>query len=394
MMNCRVVATEEEQPVQDELDIRFLGDARSVHLLRFVRFFARRGHDVRVASFRTAMPEFRDLGVRIADTPDQSPRLLVTAARGLANLPRLLRAARQDAPDIVHAHGALSYGLLARLAGRPYVLTPWGSDLLVHARESRILGRLARHIVSRAAICLYDGGDHMRQRLLELGAQPNRMGTFQFGVDIEIFAPARRSDDLRRELGAEPDGFLVISARNLAPIYDVGTLIRAAPLVLHEVPTARFLIGSDGPERGNLERLAAELGVADRVRFMGRMPPERLCRYFASADAYVSTSLSDAGIASSTAEAMACGVPAVITDFGDNGSWVRDGENGFLFALKDAEALAGRLVALARSPELRERCGRANVEKVRRDNNYYIEMGRIETIYRRLIAEGPDACLR
>jgi glycosyltransferase involved in cell wall biosynthesis len=377
-----------------KLDIRFLGDARSVHLLRFARFFARRGHDVRVASFRTAMPEFRELGVPIADTSDRSPRLLVTAARGVAALPRLLRAARGESPDIVHAHGALSYGLLARLTGRPYVLTPWGSDLLVHARDSRALGLLARHVVSHAALCLYDGGEHMEKRLRELGAIPHRMGTFQFGVDVEMFVPARRSEDLRRELGAGPDGFLVISARNLAPIYDVATLVRAAPLVLRDVPTARFLIGSDGPERVNLERLAAELGVTDRLRFLGRMPPERLCRHFASADAYVSTSLSDAGIASSTAEAMACGVPAVVTDFGDNGHWVRDGENGFLFALKDHEALARRLVTLAKDAPLRQRCGRANVEKVCRDNNYYLEMGRIEAIYRRLISEGPDRCLR
>jgi glycosyltransferase involved in cell wall biosynthesis len=104
--------------------------------------------------------------------------------------------------------------------------------------------------------------------------------------------------------------------------------------LLKEVPEAKFLLIEKGSQEEMLKGLAQSLGISDSVKFVGWVTPDELPHYLSSADIYVSTSLSDAGLASSTAEAMACGLPVIITDFGDNRSWIKDEENGFLIPLK------------------------------------------------------------
>ncbi|GAH34462.1 unnamed protein product, partial [marine sediment metagenome] len=136
---------------------------------------------------------------------------------------------------------------------------------------------------------------------------------------------------------------MIISFRSLEPIYDVESLIKAIPSVLKEIPSAKFIVAGDGEQRKYLENLGVSLGISGSIRFVGFVENDELPQYLASADVYVSTSLSDAGIAVSTAEAMACGLPVVITDFGDNRKWVENGINGFLVPPKSPEALASKI---------------------------------------------------
>ncbi|HEB41408.1 MAG TPA: glycosyltransferase, partial [Candidatus Dependentiae bacterium] len=110
-----------------------------------------------------------------------------------------------------------------------------------------------------------------------------------------------------------------------------------------------------------------------------------LIRYTASADVYVSTSLSDAGLAASTAEAMACAVPTIITDFGDNHKWIKSGENGFLFPLKDNNTLADRIVYLLKNPDIAKKVGKSGRVTINEKNNFQKEMAKIDSYYKDLI---------
>jgi glycosyltransferase involved in cell wall biosynthesis len=105
----------------------------------------------------------------------------------------------------------------------------------------------------------------------------------------------------------------------------------------------------------------------------------------ASCDIYVSTSLSDAGISAATAEAMASGLPVVITDFGDNKKWVIDGENGFVIPIKDHRILAEKIVYLLHNKEERIKMGENGRQLIEEKNNYYKEMAKVEQIYSNLI---------
>ncbi|GAI12440.1 unnamed protein product, partial [marine sediment metagenome] len=145
---------------------------------------------------------------------------------------------------------------------------------------------------------------------------------------------------------------VVISTRNLKPVYDVETLIRAIPLVLQQIPEARFIVAGEGEQRAYLENLARGLGVLESVRFVGWIAHHELTKYLASADVYVSTSLSD-GTSVSLLEALACELAPVVTDIPANRPWVHDGENGFLIPVREYEMLADGIIRLLEDEGLR-----------------------------------------
>jgi glycosyltransferase involved in cell wall biosynthesis len=192
------------------------------------------------------------------------------------------------------------------------------------------------------------------------------------------------SEKLKRKLGVL-DLPVVISIRNLKPIYDVESLINAAPLVLKEIPEARFVILGRGSQEAYLKKLASSLGISTNVSFVGLVSHDELPQYLASSDVYVSTSLSDGGLAASTSEAMACGLPVVITDFGDNGKWVEDGVSGFLVPLRDPETLAARIVYLLQTKDDRIKFGQANRQIIEERNSYEREIAKVGKLYEELI---------
>jgi glycosyltransferase involved in cell wall biosynthesis len=156
-------------------------------------------------------------------------------------------------------------------------------------------------------------------------------------------------------------------------------------LVLKEIPEAKFVIAGRGAEEKRLKDLAKLLGVSDGVKFVGFIRNDELPAYLTTIDVYVSTSLSDAGIATSTAEAMSCGLSVVITDNADNRKWVIDEENGFLVPAKDPKALAEKIIYLLRNEDVRKRFGQINRKIIEERNNYYKEMEKMERIYEELI---------
>ncbi|MBI4604736.1 MAG: glycosyltransferase [Planctomycetes bacterium] len=354
------------------------------HTHRWARWFASRGHEVHVIS---AVPS--TVGPLPGVTVHFLPRLrtgvhlLDVALNGVllpVRVARFRKVLRGIGPDVVHAHYVDDSALSALLAGfRPFVVTAWGSDVLIGPKRSRVLRRAVSHVLRRADLITCDA-EHMRDAMVSLGADPRRIHIVFFGTDVERFQPRPRDEELESRLGLAGRP-VIVSVRRLEPIYDIPTLVRALPLVLRRFPRAVLLIGSHGSEEPALRRLAADLGVDGSVRFVGSVGEADVPRYMSLADVYVSTSLSDAGLAASTAEAMACGLPAVVTDVCDNAKWVEHGRTGYLFPPRDAEALAERIAcALADRPASRE-VGARGRERIVERNNWAREMERMDALY-------------
>jgi len=359
------------------MKICYLAAADSVHSYRWIKFFADRGHEVRWISLAPGTDRARDLRPLEIAAPAFKP---LRMARALLAARRLLHAVR---PDVLHAHYAGTYGVVAALTGfHPFVLTAWGSDVLIIGR-SAAARPFIRFALRRADLITVDAL-HMVEAVAGFGVPRERIRLVYFGTDTTAFRPEARSEDLRRRLGAP----IVISLRSLEPVYDVGTLIRSVPIVVREVPSVRFLVAGRGTQEEALKDLARSLGVSSHVVFAGHLPAAQLPPYLASADVYVSTALSDAGLAASTAEAMASGLPVVVTDSGENRVWVRDGENGFIVPTSAPEALAERTIHLLHRPEARARLGAANRQVIVARNDYAQEMGKMEELYNALHARG------
>lgn len=354
--------------------IVFVADGNSIHSYRWVSYFASSRWEVHWIS-RVPMTFPPIEGVEFYETPDLRPWAL-----GVANAARqVCGIVRRVQPHVLHAHYVGANGLVAAATGfHPFVATAWGSDVLMAGR-ARTKRAFVKNTLRRADLVTCDA-EHMAQAMVELGVDRSKIHIVYFGMDTDRFCPERRDPALRRALGI--DGApAIISLRQLEPLYDVESLVRATPAIIRRIPTAKVLVVGGGSQDQMLKDLAVSLHVADSVRFIGKIANTELPRYLASMDVYVSTALSDGGIASSTAEAMACGLAVVVTDFGENGKWVVDGVGGFLVPLRSPGAIAEKVVTLLENPQQRGAAGLINREIIEKRNSYTTEMGKMQDLY-------------
>jgi len=365
--------------------ICYIANAESIHTQRWIQYFARTGHQIHLIS---PTPPIGNYPQNVSLYPIK----VLQGIRGLNHafsIIQIRRIMKRINPDILHAHYVADYGFWAALCCvHPFVVTAWGSDVLVRPRESTLSKWMVKFVLKQADLITCDA-EHLEHRITELGAERKRIKLIYFGVDTQKFSSGKGDVGFKEKLRLEPSSLTIISLRNLSPIYDVESLIKAIPLVLNDIPDSRFIIAGDGEQRNYLGTLAKSLGVSDSIRFVGRIPNDELPRYLASSNIYVSTALSDAGLAASTAEAMACELPVVITDFGNNRDWVKDGDGGFVIPTKDPVILAEKIVLLLKNEDVRRRFGKINRSVIEERNNYEKEMKSMEEIYLQLIRNRP-----
>jgi len=349
------------------MKIALLGNADAIHTRRWAGILRARGHDVRVFSLERP-PASDAAGVTVLPSLPLPRALRYPLARGA-----FTRALEDFAPDLVEAHFVPNYGFLAALIGRrPFAVQCWGSDLLVSAAKSALHARRARFALTRADVVIADARV-LGEAALSYGAALERLLVVPWGADLARFP-----------LAPPVTVPHVVSVRQLEPLYDVATLIEALPAVRAAVPALTVTIAGDGPERAALEARSSALGLASCVRFVGRVPHDRLPALLGEAAAYVSTSRSDS-TSISLLEAMASGATPVISDIPGNREWLTS-ESGRFFPVGDARALADALVTVLGDAEFRRAARLANRARVERDGDWAANVARIETRYATLVA--------
>jgi glycosyltransferase involved in cell wall biosynthesis len=332
------------------------------HVHQLARGLAERGHSVRVVTSRSiqgAPAEEVLEGVRVARTwfPMRNP--VGWVLHSLASLPRTQEWARWA--DVVHAQAFASIppcGIATAAADRPFVATFHTSHFLVRATRPlwrSLLGRLVAwpdHVLAASAEIAGVAGEL---------APGHPVEPLTNGVDTHRFRPVPPvlpEDEIRGT---------ILLPRRLFQKNGVEFAVRALPRILKEVPHARLLVVGDGPERPRLEALAVELGVADRIRFLGRRPHEEMPGLLCSGEIALFPSLMEATSVAAL-EAMACGRPVVATRVGGLPEIV-DESVGTLVPPGDPEGLATGVVELLRRPDLEAVGRRARRRVVRHWSN-------------------------
>lgn len=177
-------------------------------------------------------------------------------------------------------------------------------------------------------------------------------------VNLRRFAPP---PGCRVRYSASPH--LVIT-RNLEPVYDVATALKAFAMLLKKVPGAHLTIAGSGPLRESLEVLAVRLSINAHVRFAGRLEADEVALLYQSADLAVNPSLVD-NMPNSILEALACGVPVVSTNVGGVPFTVDDGKTALLVPAGDAEAMAEAMLRLIRDESLARELSLNGLERAR-----------------------------
>lgn len=297
-----------------------LGDGESPHLLKWARALApqvelwaasSRGF---ASGFDTLVPAARRLAL------DTRPDFEGGNAALLRQLPRLARWLRTVRPDWIHAHYLTSHGTMAWLAtallGAPgrLVGSAWGSDILVTPQRSATLRWLTSRVL-RACTLTTSDSRVMAERMHALGA--GEVMTFPFGLET---LPPLPSPSVKQD-------HLFFANRGLEPIYAPQRVLALFTRLATAWPDAELVVANDGSLRSVLEAQVADAGLAQRVRFIGRVDAATQAGWYARARWYVSLPESDS-VSVSVLEALAHGCIPLLSDLPANRELVHPGDDG------------------------------------------------------------------
>jgi glycosyltransferase involved in cell wall biosynthesis len=283
--------------------------------------------------------------------------------------PTMVWELSQRAYDVVHVHlphpvGALGY-LTSRKPRRHRLIVSYHSDVVRQKRLSRLYDPLVDRLLMRADRVIATSPNYLETSPV-LQRFADKCTVIPYGIDLELFRSTPEREAAARAIRARYGaGLLCVAVGRLIYYKGFEFAIRA----LARVPDAKLMLIGDGPLRPELERLAAECGVRERVHFLGSIPNGDVPPYYFASDLYLLPSIARSeafGIVQ--IEALACGLPVINTELASGVPFVsRHGETGLTVAPSDTEALARAMVELADAPERRREMSRLARERAERD---------------------------
>ena len=344
-------------------------------------FLRERGHGVEVVTTATAPPAPRGYPVRYV------LRSLPPGARHLRGVALVRRSARRA--DVVYTTGMFGRSYAGSSAARrPYVVKLTADPAFERARRRGVVGgdvdefqragggpvvallRLMRDVELRHAAHVFCPSAYLRELAIGWGVPGDRVSVLPNPYPPLPELSSR--DELKRQFGL--NGRTLAFAGRLTAQKSLGVALEAVA----SVEGVTLLIAGDGDEREPLERRAGELGLGDRVRFLGPQPRERVVELFCAADASILSS-SWENFPHTVVEALSAGTPVLATSVGGVAEVVQDGVNGLLVPAGDAAALGAAVKRYFEDDALRARLRAAAAGSVR-DYDRETIFGRLEQV--------------
>ena len=313
---------------------------------------AANGHEVHFISYSQPFRlTERDTGIFYHEVPVSNYPLFEFPPYDLALASRMAEVAEFYNLDLLHVHYAIPHSVSALLArqmlaarGRrlPFVTTLHGTDITLVGLDRSYLP------ITRFSIQESDGvtsiSKYLKDKTLtdfEISRPIEVISNF---VNCDVYTPYRDEavrDEARRRF-AEPGEAILIHLSNFRPVKRVGDAVKVFAKVVEQLPARLILVG-DGPDRSAAEWLAHDLGINDKIHFLGKQ--ERVNELLPLADLMLMPSqLESFGLAA--LEAMACRVPTIATQVGGVPELIDDGVSGLLYPVGDVEAMAEGAIGL------------------------------------------------
>jgi len=320
-------------------------------------------------------------GIPVYRIPVWGRDRLAAVSYFLGGLWLLLRHAGEY--QVIHAHmlaaPAVVGGIAGWLLGKQVVAKASGGGFRVRSNISELQSSPTQRWLLRHTLC------HLLAINREIATDLERMGFpaqqivyLPNGIDVHEFRPSEEpKSQVRQRLGLPVGGSLLVFTGRLRQVKNLNPLLDALALLSADFPAAHLVLVGEGSERGRLEQHAAELGLGERVRFIGGVDDVR--PYLHAADLFVLPSLKE-GLSNSMLEAMACGLPVVATAVGGASDLIRPGENGVLLTpAPSPDEIAAALRPLLNDPALCREMGRRARQTV-------VETCSFEVVGERLLA--------
>jgi glycosyltransferase involved in cell wall biosynthesis len=366
----------------------------AVHVIHLAERMDRRRFDLRVIAGREREGEgsLIELAKSRGVMPIAAPDIVAEASlkpRDLRAIAALAKRFRAERPDVVHTHTAKA-GFVGRLAARlarvPVVLHTFHGHILEGYYSAPVTGILRgmESALARISTRLIAVSESVRADLVRLGVAPvSRIDVVPLALDLDRFQDAGATGGFRRELGLHDGEVLFGIVGRIFPIKNHRLFLQAGAEVLRADARARLAIVGDGVLRNTMEQLASELGIRDRVFFVGWRTD--LPVIYRDLDALVISSDNE-GAPVAALEAMACGCPVVATHVGGVPDIVSPGQTGLLVPPRNAAALASAMRTLAEDSEIRRSLGRSAQARVRERFDTRARVAQMEQLYEELLS--------
>lgn len=288
-------------------------------------------------------------------------------------------------PDLIHAGPTHNCGYVTALSDfHPWLLTSWGSDILFQADQGPGWKQATQLALSKADGLFVDC-DAVRAKAKQLAdVSEDRIVQFPWGIRKGSFTP--EGDRLsQREFPREPGTCVFLSTRSWEPLYGIDVLLDAFRQACSVNSSLRLLLLGGGSEAPRVRNFIDTHGLQNAIRTPGLVNQADMPKWFRAADVYVSAARSD-GTSVSLLEAMATGLPVVVTDIASNREWVTEDRNGWLASVNSAEDFADRFLRAARlSPEGRKLFSERNQKIVPERADWDRNFPRLLEMYERLV---------
>lgn len=329
------------------MKVLFISAANSIHTVRWVNALVERKQEVLLVSLPNHRAETNKINEKV-----KVLYLPVAGTKGYyLNVFAIKRIYNQYHPDIVNVHYASGYGTLVRVAHIPNILlSVWGSDVYDFPYQSKLKMKIikknllyAKHLASTSHI--------MATQVRKLiGTVP--IDVTPFGVDTEKF---------KKIPGILHSGFNVGTVKTLNPKYGIETIIKAFAIFYRDISPkgdVRLLIYGKGESEQELRKLCKDEGIQDQVTFAGFIPNSEVPIVLNQMDVCCFGSrLNSESFGVAAVEAMACEVPVIATDVDGFKEVISDNETGYIVTRDKPQEMAGKLLKLYLSNDLRRKFG-------------------------------------
>ena len=255
----------------------------------------------------------------------------------------LKRVIAEVKPDVIHAGPVHTCAYLAALAGFKQLVTmSWASDILHEVKYDQTLARTARYALKRTSVLVGDCQAMANMAVETYHFPKDRIVLFPWGVDLELFKP-NGVPYMRSELGWK-DAFVFLCLRSWEPVYGVDLVVEAFARAVQEIPDLRLLLYGSGSQKEVIRDMISHYALEEKVYQGGKVSNADLPAVYRSADVYLTAAHSD-GSSVSLMEALACGLPSIVSDIPGNLEWVEHDKHGWVFPDGNTAALAAAMIA-------------------------------------------------
>lgn len=363
------------------MKILYLADAESPHTRKWANYFANKEHKVHLISFRLAKIE----GVTVHHIKPpfmKEVNNLLYVNRGpiekigyLFCINKVRKLIETIKPDIVHAFLASSYGLMGSMSRfHPFILSVLGSEVTNLSETSLFYRKLVEYNLKKAD-CVIVTSNFLSHETTKYTMENKKVIIIPFGIDKNMFTIGRK-----RYL--QSSRLTIGTVKTLEEKYGIEYLIRAFKIVLQRFPQKdlSLLIVAGGSLRDKLENLTKELGISDKVKFTGYVPPSKIPEYLKEIDIFVAVSKSESfGVA--VAEASVSGIPVVVSNVGGLPEVVINKKTGFLVPPKNPKETAKALIKLIEDQKLCQQMGQAGREFILKNYDWGKNAQKMERLY-------------